>query len=379
MKYQENNDEAGKVGPSESEESENTPMKIKGDKEIQGKKRPCCDDRDKKQNKEGSEKNEKQPKLDINVMKDSDGNIINLGDIIVENAKMMCGIQSKLVELSETSKLMESRWKKFESEREEDREILNSLHEHCIENRNNINFLHEMIEETNGKIVEENSKLDAKLDQAAANHANLVETVHKHKNEQDSCEQCINKLSEISDKTVSLLNEKGLEVINDKEFPTDKMVVAMGVPFETDENLDQLAKTMINDVLQQEQVSVIRTKRMSTWRNGKGLVKIELGAKQHVSDVVQNKQKLRHCGKSKLQGIFLRPSKTTQTLVAERNQDLILKLTGYQQDVMRKSDGTLMMQNRRGSDSEWYGRRYHEGRDNRRDFNRHHSVDVFST
>ena len=111
---------------------------------------------------------------------------------------------------------------------------------------------------------------------------------------------------------------------------------------------------------------------MSTWRNGKGLIKIEVGSETDVREVVKNKQLLNRSNNVNIRSIYLRHSKTTQTLVKERNEDLILKIMGQHHQFQRKPDGTLVPKDR--SDSTQYDRRETDrgdGHDHRHHLRRH--------
>ena len=62
-------------------------------------------------------------------------------------------------------------------------------------------------------------------------------------------------------------------------------------------------------MLNLKDVDVMQTKRMSTWRNGKGLIKIQVGNQDQVKLVVQNKQLLSRSGDQELRSVYLRQSK----------------------------------------------------------------------
>ena len=308
----------------------------------------------------------------------------SLGTMLKENAMVLMQIEKKMTELGDSSKSMEAKLQKMENDRERDLELINSLHEACGDNRASINFLHEMIVDSNGLITKNDKCMEEKLVSINENHTNLVETVQKIAKDHRQQEQQISKLNEFKEASARVLDERGLEVTPVPDFSVNKTLVATGIKYDVNEDLTSLAKTIIHETLNLPHVKIIRTKRMSTWRNGKGLIKIELGCNQDVVDVVANKQKLSRSSEPDIQTIFLRQSKMSQTLANERNQDLILKLIGRHRDYRRKQDGTLVARDgwrlggsvRRFSDTE-YSDGHNRPRTRSMYDDRHNSVDGY--
>ena len=118
-------------------------------------------------------------------------------------------------------------------------------------------------------------------------------------------------------------------------------MVATGVRYLENEDLNALAADIIHVGLGLQHIKIVCTKQMSTWQNGKGLVKIEVDNSAHVAEIVQNKRRLANCENEDIRSIYLQPSKSTETLVNERNQDLMLKLIGQHDQFRRRPDGTL--------------------------------------
>ena len=104
---------------------------------------------------------------------------MNIKDILLSNAKVLANIQSRMEELNTMSKMMDSRVAKLEAGREEDKETINGLVEHCAENRESLNFLHEMLTDSNAKITEQEKTTGEKLLTVQQNHSNLLDTVQK--------------------------------------------------------------------------------------------------------------------------------------------------------------------------------------------------------
>ena len=121
------------------------------------------------------------------------------------------------------------------------------------------------------------TKLMSKMEVIEGNHSNLVSTVQKLSKEQKQSEAQLRKAQSTADEIQIKLSERGVKIGDEEEFPTKKTLVATGVRCYENEDLEDLAKTLIHRELKLSHVAIIRTKRMNTWQNGKGLIKIELG------------------------------------------------------------------------------------------------------
>ena len=212
-------------------------------------------------------------------------NDFDIKTVLLKNSRMLCNIQTQVTELNATSKRLEERMQKLENERSEDRDNIMALQEHCCENRESINFLHDTIKDTQEMVKNRDSLTDDKLTVINTNHSNLLENVQKLTKEQQSHAQYVKQIEQV-------MNEKGYELPQRAEFGTDVTVVASGVLATENEDLDRMASNLIHNKLGLSEVKIVRTKCMSTWRNGKGLVKIEVDSADHAKTVVQNKRQL---------------------------------------------------------------------------------------
>ena len=169
------------------------------------------------------------------------GKPIDLGELLLENSWVLQNIQTKVAELSEITKSVEERLRKIEEDRASDRELINDLHEHCHDNRVSINFLHGVITDTNSNLESAKKGLDGKLDLVTANHSNLVDTVQKLSRDQKRCEQDVKKLSDLGENTAKALSDKGIDLAVGEEFAIDCTIIAVGVRYTVDEDLNGLA------------------------------------------------------------------------------------------------------------------------------------------
>ena len=125
----------------------------------------------------------KRHKVDTTILdttNDSEGKSINIGELLLENSKVLRNIQSKVTELNDLSRTMEARLNALESDRRSDKETLDCVQEQCSENRDSINFLHGVINDSSERMGMMTTDLEAKLMMANSNHANLVETVKNY-------------------------------------------------------------------------------------------------------------------------------------------------------------------------------------------------------
>ena len=75
-------------------------------------------------------------------------------------------------------------------------------------------------------------------------------------------------------------------------------------------------------------MKIIRVARKSGWKTGRGLIKIELENPEQLKLVLKSKKKLKDTPVKEIRKVFLRQSKKEEMLVAERNEDLILRELG---------------------------------------------------
>ena len=137
---------------------------------------------------------------------------------------------------------------------------------------------------------------------------------------------------------VDLLEEKQKDInkpleelktkIEDKlghiEFPVKNTIVGQNMWYKEDENLEAVASLIINKTLELEDIKIVRVMRKSGWKNGSGLIKIELESSNAVKAVLKNKSKLKQSHAEELRNIYLRQSKKEEVLTMERNEDLIM-------------------------------------------------------
>ena len=91
-----------------------------------------------------------------------------------------------------------------------------------------------------------------------------------------------------------------------------------------------MSSTILHKALKftENDVKIIRVVHKSGANIGSSLIKIELENPDEVKLVGRNKSMLRNSSVKELRDVFLRPSKCEETLVVERNIDLILNDMG---------------------------------------------------
>ena len=108
------------------------------------------------------------------------------------------------------------------------------------------------------------------------------------------------------------------------EFPTEATLVAQNVWCTDEENLHEVASVIIHKALNVPHIKILCCERKSGEPGGSGLIKIELENCESLQEVLCRKCELKNNRVKELWNVFLRQSKKTETLVAERNMDLVL-------------------------------------------------------
>ena len=99
------------------------------------------------------------------------------------------------------------------------------------------------------------------------------------------------------------------------------------------------ASIIIHKGLGLEEVKVVRVLRKSGEKTRTGLLKIELESEEDVRKVLRSKSKLQSSNIKELWAVFLHASKNENVLVAERNEDTILREMGVRNEYVRLSSG----------------------------------------
>ena len=145
------------------------------------------------------------------------------------------------------------------------------------------------------------------------------------------------------------LKERVEQSLGNVEFPQKKTVVCQNVWYTEGEDLNKVVELIINTTLELPEIKVLNIKRMSGRESGSGTLKVELESVDAVKTVLKEKHKLSTAPAYELREIFLRQSKSEETLVAERNQDTILREMGVRDNYVRLQNGHLTRRQNRYS------------------------------
>ena len=192
---------------------------------------------------------------------------------------------------------------------------------------------------------EEIEKIHVKLQEQATENATTVTLIKTQSGQmKDVGEKMRNvnvKLDELESKQLSALQpmnelkDQVHELLGNVKFPVKKTVVAQRVWYEENEDLFQVASTIINKALELDDVTVVNVERKSGWESGSGLLKIELKSTDEVKRVLKIKNKLKTVPAKEMRAVYLRQSKKEEVLLMERNQDFILRELGKRDGVVR--------------------------------------------
>ena len=130
-----------------------------------------------------------------------------------------------------------------------------------------------------------------------------------------------------------------------QEFPLKCTIVAQRVWCSgKDKNLDEIANTIIHKALNlsREEVQIVWTVRKSGWKTGSRLIKIEMGNHEQQQRVLKMKTELRKSRVKEIRDVYLRPSKSEEALMMERNVDTLLNEMGVCDEFVRLASGHLV-------------------------------------
>ena len=153
------------------------------------------------------------------------------------------------------------------------------------------------------------------------------------KNIQDKLSAEIKHLQDYVDMNISQVVskmetlEKKVDAIEEyhnkqSEYNTDCTIVARGLVFEEGEDLEDKASTVIRRGLGLHDVPVVRAKRMRSYGNRPGVVKIQLQSLEHKKRVLRAKMQLKQSGDFSC--VYLNPSHTH----TERLMDMNFRTSG---------------------------------------------------
>ena len=156
------------------------------------------------------------------------------------------------------------------------------------------------------------------------------------------------------------------ETLGGVNFPVKRTIVAQHVWCRENEDIEEVASAIIHKALGLKDLKIVAAMRKSGKPGGDGLIKIEMESNEAVKTVLKNKRKLRDVAVREIREVFLRQSKPEGTLVAERNEDVILREMGVRDDYIRLPSGHLVLKSdNRGGQRRDSRDNYRRGQGNR--------------
>ena len=221
------------------------------------------------------------------------------------------------------------------------------------EMKDSVNMAHNMITDEIKERKEGEKKLSTQLEDRHKEICNNTKVLKEHgvrvKNLGETVESLSSKVDVATDsqknltKTVNAMKSRMDSRYGTDEYPTERTVVAQKVWYREDEDITKVAETIIHKALQLPSIKIVRALRKSGWKSksGTGLIKIELESSEDVETVLKNKASLNKAPSKELREVYLRQSKKEETLVMEKNVDLILNDMGIRGDYIRLRSGYL--------------------------------------
>ena len=246
------------------------------------------------------------------------------------------GMNSKINEVNE-------KVENIQSENNEWKQKVLQIEVEVSELKESVEMAHNLVSDETKNRKQENTELRGNLMDRAKELGNVGQIVRRHSGEikgvQDNVAKVDVKLSKLEEEQKRMV---GQHLESTEEFPVAKTIVAQSVWCREGEDVMAIAKTIINKALQLTELEVIRAIRKSGQPGGNGLIKIELKEKEDVKVVLANKRKLRDNPTAEIRDVYLRQSKREETLIMERNIDMVLTDMGVREDYVRVASGYLV-------------------------------------
>ena len=209
------------------------------------------------------------------------------------------------------------------------------IRQECNDLKESVEMAHNLIrdEVTNRDVAI--TEVREQVKQQGAAQVNVIQSLKTHSTSIRSLSDNVKAVNGRMDKIleeqsclkqpVNELKKKVDEVLGETSFPIKKTIVGQSVWYKEGEDLNKIAELIINKTLELPHVKITRVERKTGFDSGFGLIKMELETEGMVKEVMRNKKKLKSARAKELRDIFLRQSKSPEMLLAERNQDVILR------------------------------------------------------
>ena len=239
---------------------------------------------------------------------------------------------------------------------------IQKLEEDCNSLKESVNVAHNMLQDEVHKRTIVINDIKQTINQQASSQTSTAKIVNTHSDQIRTLNDSVRRISRRLDQTiedqrmqaipVQQLKVKVEESLGEIDFPIRKTLIAQGVWYRENEDLDKVAVLIIS-TLGIDDVKVVKTCRMSGKESGSGTVKIKVGTENELKKILKEKKLLKDANAPELRDIYLRPARSSEAIVAEKNQDTILRELGVRDNYVRLQSGHLTRKHNRYRKAEY--------------------------
>ena len=258
---------------------------------------------------------------------------------------------TKVVNMSAKIDSVDQRVEQIQVENVEWKRRFEKLEKECSELKDSVEMAHNLLQNKSSTWKNEVASLKSALAQQSTEHNGMVQVVKAHGSQLRNMGETLKGVNNSIDialeeqwKLVTPIQNMKMkmdEALGKVNFPMKKTIVCQNVWYRSDEDLSKVAKLIMNTTLELPEIKIVKVEQKSGFNSDVGLIKIELESEEAVKEVLRQKRKLRNAPMKELRDIFLRKSKSEEALVSERNQDIILREMGVQNEYIRLPAGHL--------------------------------------
>ena len=266
-------------------------------------------------------------------------------------------IKAMLLNIQNTMTSMNSRIESIQHENKEWRNRFEALEKECGDVKDSVEMAHNLIRDETAKREKSIKSLKDAIDRHTVEQAANLKVINSHSGQLKTLNNSVKVItgrldSAVEDhrnlvKPIESLKVKMEGVLGEVNFPVNTTVVGQNVWYRPNKDLNKVVELIINKTLNLPEVKIVRVERKTGFESNAGLIKMGLETEGDVHRVLKEKQKLRAAPAKELREVFLRQSKSRETLLAERNQDTILHEIGVRDEYVRLSTGHLARKDNR--------------------------------
>ena len=304
----------------------------------------------------------KNKRLLLDETEDTD---VSSGDLMKRMLKEIIGLHSVVEGVDKKVEMIQEEHKTW-------RDRLNAVEGDLGEVKQSLEMAHNLVNDEKAERIKDVVDLRSDIAEHSKEIGTNVQLLKTQATEVKSIKSTVNEMkSEISriqgrqdqmDKPIAELKQQIGQASDNTEYAVNWTIIAQNVWFKEEEDLMRVARTIIHKALGLEQVNILRAHRLNGRESGAGLVKIEVDKESSVKLILGKKHDLKNNPVKEIKDIYLRKSKKEETLVMERNVDLILRDMGVCDDYVRLPSGYLKREDAfSSSDSSQRGRGHPRG------------------